>query len=83
MQDQNRLERPTFVEQGYVSRYTDAGLTVNNTIDPSTGAWAITSPGHLNNALIENFAYRSIHDMTVLSKATSKAFYGTETIYSY
>ncbi|KAL1908634.1 hypothetical protein Sste5344_005458 [Sporothrix stenoceras] len=74
---------PPFVKEGYASAYTDAGLTLNNTIDPSTGAWAITSPGHLNNALIENFAYRSIHDMTVFSKAAIKAFYGSTLKYSY
>ncbi|CAK7200332.1 hypothetical protein SEUCBS139899_003023 [Sporothrix eucalyptigena] len=74
---------PPFVQQGYASAYTDAGVTLNNTIDPSTGAWAITSPGHLNHALIENFAYRSIHDMTVLSKAAIRAFYGCAPVYSY
>ncbi|CRG91024.1 hypothetical protein PISL3812_08072 [Talaromyces islandicus] len=71
------------VSQGYATATTDGGLTLNHTIDAGTGAWGITSEGNINTGLLKNFAYRSIHDMTVLSKAAIKSFYGSEARYSY
>jgi feruloyl esterase len=71
------------VAAGYATASTDAGLTLNNTINPQTGAWAIHNNGSLNTALIENFAYRSIHEMTLLGKAATVEFYGCPARYSY
>lgn len=70
------------VSQGFAAASTDAGLTVNGSIDP-TGQWALKSDGGLNTALVENFAYRSIHDMTVIGKALVEAYYDTPARYSY
>lgn len=71
------------VAAGYAAASTDAGLTLNGTINPQTGLWAIQSNGSLNNELIKNFAYRSIHEMTVIGKAVTAAFYGCPARYSY
>ncbi|KAF4463167.1 feruloyl esterase b [Fusarium albosuccineum] len=71
------------VANGYAAGSTDAGLTLNGTISAATGLWALTLENKLNHGLIKNFAYRSIHDMTVIGKAASKAFYGRSPHHSY
>ena len=68
---------------GYSTGTTDAGLTLNNTIDPQTGRWALKQDGSINKALIENFAHRAIHDMTVIGKSLTRQFYGKRPSYSY
>ncbi|PYI11023.1 tannase and feruloyl esterase [Aspergillus sclerotiicarbonarius CBS 121057] len=71
------------VNQGYVAASTDGGLTLNGTINPQTGAWALRPDGSLNTALLKNYAHRSIHDMTVIGKALTQSFYGTPPKFSY
>ncbi|KAF6816307.1 feruloyl esterase b [Colletotrichum plurivorum] len=71
------------VSKGYAAGSTDAGLTLDNTIGPNSGRWALNPDGSINKALIENFATRSIHEMAVIGKATAKAFYGVEVSHSY
>lgn len=68
---------------GYSTGTTDGGLTLNNTIDPQSGEWALTKAGSLNHSLVKNFAYRAIHDMTVMGKALTHLFYGEAPTYSY
>lgn len=68
---------------GYATGTTDGGLTLNNTIDAQTGQWALRSNGSLNEGLIRNFAYRAIHDMTVIGKSLTQTFYGVAPDYSY
>jgi feruloyl esterase len=67
----------------YAGAFTDAGLTLGGTIDPGSGRWALKSDGTLNMDLVKNFADRSIHDMTVISKAAVEAFYGRKPRYNY
>jgi hypothetical protein len=55
------------VSQGYVSAATDTG----HAADGTDATWALGHP-----ELIVDFAYRAIHEMTVIGKATVKAFYG-------
>ncbi|KAE9368805.1 feruloyl esterase [Stipitochalara longipes BDJ] len=68
---------------GYATSSTDAGLTLNNTIDPQSGIWALLPSGGPNEELQLNFAWRSVHDMVVVSKDLIKQFYGTEARYAY
>ncbi|VUC37519.1 unnamed protein product [Clonostachys rosea] len=75
------LKQP--VADGYAAGSTDAGLSLNNTSLAGSGRWALTPEGNLNQDLIKNFAYRSIHDMTVIGKAAIVAFYGHRAQYSY
>lgn len=72
-----------YVGLGYATGFTDAGLTKLNTIDPQSGSWALNPDGSLNWALIQNFAYRSLHEMTVVGKAAIQEFYGQAAEYSY
>jgi len=55
------------VEQGYASAATDTGHAAEGT----DATWALGHPEK-----IVDFAYRAIHEMTVIGKATAKAFYG-------
>jgi hypothetical protein len=55
------------VVQGYASAATDTGHAAEGT----DATWALGHPEK-----IIDFAYRAIHEMTVIGKATVKAFYG-------
>jgi hypothetical protein len=55
------------VLQGYASAATDTGHAAEGT----NATWALGHPEK-----IIDFAYRAIHEMTVVGKATVKAFYG-------
>ncbi|KAH7143401.1 Tannase/feruloyl esterase [Dactylonectria macrodidyma] len=58
--------------QGYAVSSTDAGLS-GNAVDPS--AWALKPDGTVNTGLLTNFASRSIHDMALVGKSVTAAFY--------
>jgi feruloyl esterase len=74
---------PASAAQNYATAFSDGGLSLNNTIDPSTGAWLLEEPGTVNWDLITNFAYRSLHDMTEIAKSAIRDFYGNDPTYSY
>ncbi|KAH8585312.1 Tannase/feruloyl esterase [Bisporella sp. PMI_857] len=66
--------------QGYATAATDGGT--NN--DPySPAEWALISPGVLNYAVLEDYAYLSLDELAVIGKAITTSFYGTAPIYSY
>ncbi|PYH40705.1 feruloyl esterase, partial [Aspergillus saccharolyticus JOP 1030-1] len=75
--------QPAAVIQGYAAAATEGGLTLNNTIDPQSGQWALRADGSLNRALLQNYAHRSIHDLAVVGKAVTQAFYGRAPRFSY
>jgi hypothetical protein len=62
------------VMQGYASAATDTGHAASST----DAAWALGHPEK-----IVDFAYRAIHEMTALGKATTKAFYGDAPQHAY
>ncbi|MBV8947409.1 MAG: tannase/feruloyl esterase family alpha/beta hydrolase [Solirubrobacterales bacterium] len=65
------------VVAGYATAATDCGSQ-----DP-TGSFALNKAGALNTALIDDFAYTGIHDMTVDGKAVTQAYYGSGPRYAY
>src|SRR5687768_7334745 len=65
------------VAQGYAAGATDTGH------EGGSGKFALDENGRLNWQSIQNNAYRGIHDMTVVGKALTKAFYGKAPRYSY
>jgi feruloyl esterase len=67
---------------GYSTGSSDGGLTLNHTIDPQSGKWALRENGVPNESLIKNFATRAIHDMTVIGKSLTETFYGQVPAYS-
>jgi len=62
------------VAQGYASAATDTGHAANG----GDASWALGHPEK-----IIDFAYRAIHQMTLVGKATVKAFYGDAPQHSY
>jgi feruloyl esterase len=65
------------VSQGYAAASTDTGHS------GASGAFVLDSNGRLNWQLVRDFAYLGVHDMTVVGKAITAAFYGRAARYSY
>ena len=68
------------VDSGYSAAVTDAG---NHSGNPFDGSFVLDSMGHLNRTLIEDFAYRGVHDLAVVGKAVTAAYFGSGAAYSY
>ena len=62
------------VMQGYTTAGTDTGHAASGT----SATWAIGHPEK-----IIDFAYRAIHEMTVIGETTTKAFYGEPAKHTY
>src|SRR6478735_3720542 len=65
------------VAQGFACASTDGGH------DGGSGSFALNANGRLNWQEIRDFAYLGIHEMTVVGKALTEAFYGKPPRYSY
>ncbi|HKT03345.1 MAG TPA: tannase/feruloyl esterase family alpha/beta hydrolase [Rugosimonospora sp.] len=65
------------VSQGYAAAATDTGHP------GAGGGFALDAGGRLDWPLIQDFAYLGIHDMTVVGKAVTAAFYGRAARYAY
>jgi len=65
------------LRKGYATANTDTGH------QSTGGGFALNVDGTLNWQLIDDFAWRSNHEMTVKSKAIIKAYYGSAPAYSY
>ncbi|GID97635.1 tannase [Amorphoplanes digitatis] len=65
------------VQRGYAAASTDTGHPGGD------GGFALDENGRLDWQLIRDFAYLGIHDMTVVGKAVTAAFYGRAARYSY
>jgi Tannase and feruloyl esterase len=59
---------------------TDGGHTGVSSL---TGSFALDGSGRLNWPLIEDFSYRALHDLAVVGKAVTAAYYGTAAHDSY
>ncbi|KAI7181875.1 hypothetical protein D0869_11918 [Hortaea werneckii] len=68
---------------GYACGATDAGHNTTSAASGNASEWALRSPGVVNQELLLNFARRSLHDMTVMGKAVTEAFYGKSIQKSY
>lgn len=66
------------IKQGYAAATTDAG--VGGALDTS---WALDASGHVDTALLDNFASRSAHEMAVVGKQVVAEVYGKAASYSY
>jgi pimeloyl-ACP methyl ester carboxylesterase len=74
------LSLAPFVSQGFAAATTDAGLSGDPT---SPAAWALKDNGKVNTELLTNFASRSVHDLAVVGKAVTAAFYGKQANHTY
>jgi feruloyl esterase len=73
-------ETAAAIEAGYSSATTDCGV---NPADLLFGNWALNPDGTANTALIDDFSYQGIHDMSVAGEAVSRAYYTAPLKYSY
>ncbi|RDW77431.1 carboxylic ester hydrolase-8 [Coleophoma cylindrospora] len=71
------------VAKGYIAIDTDAGHVKGDAPSLVPNTWALTSPGNVNLYLLEDWGSRSLHEMAVVGKAVTEAFYGAEPVYSY
>ena len=67
------------IQEGYAAASTDCGVPLG---DRETAPWALKD-GRLDKPLIDDFAYAGIHDMTVVGKAVTSAYYPSPLRYSY
>lgn len=68
------------IKAGYAVGTTDAGAT------PTTGYtadWALTPSGEVNTTVLTNFAERGPHELAVVGKAVTRAYYGKPAAYAY
>lgn len=65
------------VAQGFATAATDGGH------EGGSGSFALDASGRLNWQEVRDFAYLGIHEMTVVGKALTQAYYGQAPRYSY
>ena len=74
------MTMPVALRNGFATTATDAGYGH----DLRFADWPLNeATRQLDWSLIENWLYRSKHDMAVIAKAVIKAIYGEDPIYSY
>lgn len=71
---------PYAVSLGYSAVATDGGH-VSSLFEPPS--WALTSPGNINWALLQDFAAIALDDAATIGKAVTTAYYGSPPRYSY
>ena len=67
------------VAKGYAVASTDTGHKSGG----GDATWVIGADGKLNTGLVNDWAHRGIHEMTVKSKSLVAAFYGNPARYGY
>lgn len=78
------------VSRGFASAVTNAGRPYDRSIDPqelgrmvAKHDFLLDANGRLDWTALQNFAYRGIHEMTVVGKAVTREFYGVQPRYAY
>ncbi|KAL3430002.1 Tannase/feruloyl esterase [Aspergillus tetrazonus] len=68
--------------QGYAVSVTDGGHAADS---DRSGAdeWALNEDGSVNAHLLEDFASLALHELALIGKALTEAFYGVPPAYSY
>lgn len=71
------------VAKGFVAIATDSGHASGQAAATDPSSWAVIRPGNLNLPLIENFASRTLGELSTIAKHAVKDYFGTEPSYSY
>lgn len=76
--------------RGFATAITNAGRPYDLSIDPQElgrmvgrNDFLLNDQGRLDWTELQNFAYRGIHEMTLVGKAVTKEFYGVQPRYAY
>ncbi|KAI1095104.1 tannase and feruloyl esterase [Rostrohypoxylon terebratum] len=64
--------------EGYSAVTTNAGHSSLSPYD-----WVLSSPGHVNHQLLENFASTSLNELSIIGKAITKSYFGKPPHHSY
>jgi hypothetical protein len=76
-----QLSVAPFASQGFATATTDAGLCGDLT---SPASWVLKGDGEVNTELLKkNFASRSVHDLAIIGKGVTAAFYGKQAAHTY
>ncbi|KAI6752518.1 hypothetical protein HG530_013887 [Fusarium avenaceum] len=74
----------TLASHGYATGTTDAGYTHDHRkVATPPDSWVMENNGNLNYPLIINFAYRALHDLTVISRHIIGEAYHAPPKFSY
>lgn len=73
------------VAQGFASASTDGGLPAGDGLStiPTDLSWARSSDGNVNWLLLDNYASKATHDMSVIGQQITKSYYEKPANYSY
>lgn len=71
------------VGKGFVAVATDSGHMSGQEAATNPSPWAITSPGNLNLPLIEDFASRTLGELSTIAKHATSDYFGRGPSYSY
>jgi hypothetical protein len=74
------LSLPYATSLGYSAVATDGG---HQSVPFDATAWALSSPGNVNWALLQDFAAVALDDAATIGKAVTVAYYGSAPKYSY
>jgi hypothetical protein len=71
------------VDKGYVAIATDSGHASGQAAATNPNPWVTVSPGNFNYPLIEDFASRTLGELSVIAKHAAKDYYGVRPAFSY
>jgi pimeloyl-ACP methyl ester carboxylesterase len=77
------LYQTAAVARGFVAVATDSGHTSGQEAATNPKPWVTTSPGNLNLPLIEDFASRTLGELSVIAKHVTRDYFGSGPSYSY
>ncbi len=69
--------------EGAVSAFTDGGHTSSSAMPITDGSFAMLPDGNINKTLLRDLSSRALHEMVVITKKLTAAFYGEAARYSY
>ena len=71
------------VDKGFVAVATDSGHASGQEAATDPSPWVTTSPGNLNLPLIEDFASRTLGELSTIAKHAIREYFGNGPSYSY
>jgi hypothetical protein len=71
------------LRKGYVAVATDSGHASGPAAATDPSPWATVSPGNFNYPLIEDFASRTLGELSVIAKHATKEYFGAGPAFSY
>ncbi|KAM0716839.1 hypothetical protein Q7P37_006691 [Cladosporium fusiforme] len=77
------LYQTAAVSKGFVAVATDSGHEAGQEASIDLGFWMTQSPGNLNLNLIENWASRTLGELSIIGKKAAHEFFGITPLYSY